>query len=127
MTASLDSTCIVWDLSVLPQPSLRPTNPLGAGSSTASSSHQRVATIRLDAPVATAQFHPRTTLVVLATLTCNEIVLIDRRKGGGKWVLQDITEAEVGQAGDEDEAEGSQKKCVPSFLLWLMSYGQGAR
>lgn len=110
LTASLDTTCIIWDLSILPHPSLRPTTPLTVSSSaSASTSSHRVATIRLDAPVATAYFHPLTTNIVLATLTCHEVVLIDRRVGGGRYVLRDVMEVETEGNVDRDEGEEAEQ------------------
>lgn len=43
-------------------------------------------------------------------------MLIDLRKGGGKYVLQDVMELEEG-GEEEDDAEGIQhKKCVKSEI-----------
>lgn len=106
LSASLDSTCIIWDLSILRGPSLLPHTPLTAAgpSRPAFTPLQRVHTIRFDAPVHHAVFHPRTAGIVLVTLACNEVVLVDLRgrgktghgKGKGKEVLRDIMEGEDG-------------------------------
>lgn len=68
-----------------------------AGSSTA-----RVHTIRFEAPVSTAMFHPRNSKIVLAVLTCNEVVLVDLRQGGGKSIIEDVVQDEE---GDDNVAE----------------------
>ena len=115
LSASLDSTAIIWDLSFLPNPLLRPSGPVGKGC--ASASTQRVRTIRFDAPVASASFHPRNHKIILATLACNELVLVDLREGGGKWVLEDVMEGEkqaeamdVDREGDVEEMPVAEEK-----------------
>jgi COMPASS component SWD1 len=57
-------------------------------------------TLRFDAPVLNAQFHPKNSRIVLAT-TSGGLVLVDLRKAGGKWVL-------VPQVEDEDERDGME-------------------
>ncbi|RSH86986.1 chromatin binding protein [Saitozyma podzolica] len=94
VSSSLDSTAIIWDLSVLPTPSLLPQTPV-AGPSTS-----RVETIRFDAPVASAVFHPRNSKIILASLTCNDVVLVDLRTKT-KNRLEDVME------GDESVPKGS--------------------
>lgn len=111
LSASLDGTAIIWDLAVA-SPLLRPHNP--AGSATVSRSR----TIRFDAPLATAQFHPRNSNIILATLTCNEVVLADLRGEGRRDVLEDVMEGEQDGEGQNDEgangeeAAAPRKKCV---------------
>jgi COMPASS component SWD1 len=87
VSSSLDSTAIIWDLSVLPTPSLLPQTPV-AGPSTS-----RVETIRFDAPVASAVFHPRNSKIILASLTCNDVVLVDLRSKT-KNRLEDVMEGD---------------------------------
>lgn len=88
----------------MPHTSLRPTNPLNTSSSKrASTSTQLVARIRLGTPVSTAEFHPLTSHIILVTLASNEVVLIDRRPGGGMTVLVDRMESEVAENGEENE------------------------
>ncbi|OCF41248.1 compass component swd1 [Kwoniella heveanensis CBS 569] len=93
LTSSHDATAIIWDLSVLSHPSI-------AGASA------RAHTIRFDAPVASAVFHPRNSRIILATLTCGEIVLVDLRDGS-KTVLKDEVE---GEDEDQDEGAGGSRK-----------------
>ncbi|ORY31243.1 WD40-repeat-containing domain protein [Naematelia encephala] len=103
LSASLDATAIIWDLSVLSNPYLNPSTPIHNIASTSSS---RLSTIRFDAPVATAEFHPRNSKIILATLTCNEVVLVDLRAGGGGMtVLEDV---EVGEGADM-EVDGEER------------------
>jgi COMPASS component SWD1 len=42
-------------------------------------------------------FHPRNSKIVLAVLTCNEVVLVDLRQGGGKSILEDVVQEEEGE------------------------------
>ena len=104
VSSSLDSTVIVWDLSVLNHPELNPQIPIQ------SSSTARVQTLRFDAPVASAQFHPRNSRIVLATLTCNEVVLVDLRPGGGKVILEDTVEDEELQVDGEGQEVVEKEK-----------------
>jgi COMPASS component SWD1 len=62
--------------------------------------------------VATAAFHPRNSRIILATLTCNEIVLVDLRAGesGKRTVLQDITETEADEEEKMEEEQGAKRK-----------------
>ncbi|WVR08664.1 hypothetical protein IAU60_005722 [Kwoniella sp. DSM 27419] len=106
LTSSSDSTAIIWDLSVLTHPSLSPYTPASASTSRPSSSSPRLHTIRFDAPVATAVFHPRNSKIVLATLTCGEVVLVDLRDGG-RHVLEDVVLGE-----DVDEGEGRKRSSM---------------
>ncbi|WVW80775.1 hypothetical protein I302_102761 [Kwoniella bestiolae CBS 10118] len=99
LSASLDSTVIIWDLSILIHPHLQPKTP---ASSSSSSSTSRLHTIRFDAPVASAVFHPRNSKIILATLTCGEVVLVDLRDGS-RNVLEDVVEDEEEKAEDDDE------------------------
>ncbi|KAF5357657.1 hypothetical protein D9758_007441 [Tetrapyrgos nigripes] len=62
LTSSKDWNVIVWDLAA-------PWDP-----------PQRHATIRCDAPVSSASFHPRNSQIVLALLNTGEVYLIDLRK-----------------------------------------------
>ncbi|KAK4689243.1 COMPASS component SWD1, partial [Tremellales sp. Uapishka_1] len=109
LTSSLDSTAIIWDLSTLAHPSLIPKTPIASTSSSTLRAH----TIRLEAPVANAVFHPRNSKIILATLTCNEVYLVDLRVGGGRWKIEDVMEGE-GEAvnGQGDEGEEEKKKNV---------------
>ncbi|WWC72636.1 uncharacterized protein I206_106600 [Kwoniella pini CBS 10737] len=100
LTSSLDSTAIIWDLSILSHPYLQPKTPAASSSSSASassskpsSSSPRIHTIRFDAPVSTAVFHPRNSKIILATLTCGEVVLVDLRDGSRR-ILQDVIDGE---------------------------------
>lgn len=47
---------------------------------------------------------------MLATLTCHEVVLIDRRPGGGTAVLQDVMEADLDENGMEVDEEDAHKR-----------------
>lgn len=102
VSASLDATCIVWDLSSMP-PLLSPASPL-ANTSSAGLRHR---TLRFDAPVATAYFHPRNSKIVLATLTTNEVVLVDLRRGE-QYVLTDVEE-EPEPPQPESQPEGTEE------------------
>ncbi|WVQ95571.1 hypothetical protein IAU59_002668 [Kwoniella sp. CBS 9459] len=125
LTSSHDATAIVWDLSILSHPSLRPRTPATSSSSfetaasasssktpllstTASGVSARAHTIRFDAPVASAVFHPRNSKIVLATLTCGEVVLVDLRDGS-KTVLKDEVE---GDEGDQEEGASSKRSSM---------------
>lgn len=104
LSASLDGTAIVWDLAVV-SPLVRPYTP--AGSATVA----RAKTIRFDAPLVTAAFHPRNASIILATLTCNEVVLVDLR--GGKRrddVLMDVMDGEGDEEGAEEGGEAPSRK-----------------
>ena len=90
LSASSDSTCIIWDLAFLSNP-CTPTTPIATGES----SSGRVQTIRFDAPVVAATFHPRNWRIMLVTLACNEVVLVDLRKPGGRWILKDDDDTAV--------------------------------
>lgn len=103
MTASHDSTAIIWDLSYLPA-SLSARTPIAPGPSTA-----RRQTLRFDAPVHNAQFHPRHSGIVLATLSSG-VVLIDLREGGGKWVLEHEEEEPEDDAMDQDGEQDRRAK-----------------
>ena len=108
LSASLDATVIIWDLASLSHPMLQPSIPIDSTSSSSS----RKYTIRFDAPVSTAHFHPRNSKIILASLTCNEVVLVDIRKGGGRYVLQDLSPDE-GMEVDGDETVEEKKRWVP--------------
>lgn len=98
-------------------------------------------TLRFDAPVADAVFHPRTSKIVLVTLACNEVVLVDLRckkrgslageasgagagegsaggsgmakgKGKGREVLRDVMEGEDEGAMEVDEAAAGYVDCL---------------
>ncbi|RXK41961.1 hypothetical protein M231_00682 [Tremella mesenterica] len=121
LTSSLDSTAIIWDLSFLPNPLLQPYTPYTSGktaSITSSNSSQRVRTIRFDAPVAQAVFHPRNSKIVLASLTCNEVVLVDLRSGGGRWKLSDVMEGGGEGEMEVDGAEVKGKKSALTCAAW---------
>lgn len=87
----------MWDLAAL-TPLLRPRTRVKPTSTA------RRRTIRFDAPLVTASFHPRNSNVILATLACNEAVLVDLRPGGGQFVLADVMD------GDEEEDEPAKRK-----------------
>lgn len=93
-------------------PLLNPTSPL-ANTSSAGLRHR---TLRFDAPVATAYFHPRNSKIVLATLTTNEVVLVDLRRGE-QYVLKDVEEEpEPPQESNPEAAEegtGEQRPDAP--------------
>ncbi|KAK8850581.1 hypothetical protein IAR55_004500 [Kwoniella newhampshirensis] len=116
LTASQDSTAIIWDLSVLTHPLLSPQTPSSSSTSTsgkASSSSPRACTIRFDAPVSHASFHPRNTKIVLAVLSCGEVVLVDLRKeGGGRWNLEDVVEGEEDAVEDGVTRKRSSMACA---------------
>ncbi|BEJ15053.1 hypothetical protein CspHIS471_0408200 [Cutaneotrichosporon sp. HIS471] len=100
LSTSLDGTAIVWDLAAL-SPLLRPL---------VRAAWPRSRTLRFDAPLSTGAFHPRNAGLILVTLTCNEVVLVDLRgygpsEAGRRWVLVDAME------GDEEE-EGAKKKAL---------------
>jgi COMPASS component SWD1 len=71
----------------------------------------RARTLRFDAPLSTGAFHPRNAGILLLTLTCNEVVLVDLRgapasEGGTRWVLVDEME------GDEEAPKKSALTCA---------------
>ncbi|OWZ30165.1 hypothetical protein LQV05_002841 [Cryptococcus neoformans] len=101
LSASSDGTAIVWDLSVLPHPLLSPRTPL-TNEPHAGSSSARLHTVRFDSPVINASFHPRNSRIILAVLSCGEVVIVDMRKGGGKYRLEDVS--------DEDETAVNRKR-----------------
>ncbi|ORX40967.1 WD40-repeat-containing domain protein [Kockovaella imperatae] len=115
LSASLDSTCVVWDLSIMDNPALSPRTPLDSPHSSSSVSviapSTRSRTIRFDAPVAMAEFHPRNSKIILATLTCNEVVLVDLRPGGGMSIVEDAVDERDMQVDSEqgDSAQESQR------------------
>ncbi|KAJ3817601.1 WD40 repeat-like protein [Lentinula raphanica] len=86
LTSSKDWNVIVWDLASVCDPP------------------QRHATIRCDAPVSSASFHPRNSQVILALLTTGEVYLIDLRKNHRSRT--ELYEPE----GDEDGIEGQSTR-----------------
>ena len=121
LSCSLDSTAIIWDLSLLAHPLLHPRTPL-ATSSKLSSSSSRVQTIRFDAPVASAEFHPRNSKIVLATLTCNEVVLVDLREGRRQVVLEDTANDDEEMDVDAEDRP-SRTKSVPTLASATRPHG----
>lgn len=104
LSTSLDATAIIWDLAAL-SPLLRPR--------TVTAPWPRARTLRFDAPLSSGAFHPRNAGILLITLACHEVVVVDLREakeseGGARWVLEDVMEGE----GEEDEGEegGGKKK-----------------
>ncbi|WWD07268.1 hypothetical protein V865_005365 [Kwoniella europaea PYCC6329] len=111
LSSSLDSTVIIWDLSILTHPHLQPKTP-ASSSASPSSSTSRLLTIRFDAPVSTAVFHPRNSKIILVTLTCGEVVLVDLRDGS-RTVLEDVVEGEEDQEREEiDRRKKSTMACA---------------
>ncbi|WVQ85970.1 hypothetical protein IAT38_008138 [Cryptococcus sp. DSM 104549] len=114
LTASLDGLAIIWDLSSLSPSLLNPKTPLSARrrsrSNEASTSSPRRHTLRFDSPLVSASFHPRNSQIVLTVLSVGEVVLVDLRKGGGRYKLEDV--AEGGQ--DEVAEETTARKKVSS-------------
>ncbi|KAJ3765427.1 WD40 repeat-like protein [Lentinula raphanica] len=86
LTSSKDWNVIVWDLASVCDPP------------------QRHATIRCDAPVSSASFHPRNSQIILALLTTGEVYLIDLRKNHRSRT--ELYEPE----GDEDGIEGQSTR-----------------
>ncbi|KAK7471097.1 chromatin binding protein [Stygiomarasmius scandens] len=86
LTSSKDWNVIVWDLAA-------PWDP-----------PQRHATIRCDAPVSSASFHPRNSQIVLALLSTGEVYLIDLRKNHRSRV-------ELCEPDDGDE-EGGRRSAM---------------
>jgi COMPASS component SWD1 len=102
LSSSSDSTAIVWDLSLLGHPLLQPHTPItqNAASSSSTATTPRIRTIRLEAPISSAQFHPANSNIVLATLSCHEVVLIDLRKGGGVFNMEDVVDEDMEVEGE---------------------------
>lgn len=117
LTSSLDHNCIIWDLSYLSFPTISSSE---ASSSSCTLTSPRKSTVRFDAPVIDAVFHPRNSKIILATLSTQEAVLVDLRQGSsGRWVLNATAEAPAsgdgadGQDVDmEAEARPAAKRCV---------------
>lgn len=83
-------------------------------------------TIRLDAPVSDAQFHPRNAGILLVSLGVNEVYLVDLRPGGGKNRVEDVGEIAEPDAEGQGEGEGSstereRKKWVVGLLSFRPS------
>jgi COMPASS component SWD1 len=106
ITASLDATAIIWDLAVV-SPLLRARTP--AAESARARASARARTIRFDAPVTAAAFHPRNARIVLASMACAEVVLVDLRSGGNgeHYVLRDMM---AGEGEEEGAGEGAPRK-----------------
>lgn len=66
--------------------------------------------------MASAEFHPRNSKIILATLTCNEVVLIDLRPGGRRVKLEDVSEDGMDVEGENEEPVERKKKSVRSNL-----------
>jgi COMPASS component SWD1 len=115
LSASHDSTAIVWDLSYL-TPLLPAHTPIHAKSGPSSA---RLQTLRFDSPLSNAQFHPRNSRIILATLL-GEVVLVDLRKGGGKWKLNHESEGEVDEM-EVDQAEERPVKKVSTLTSAMWS------
>lgn len=108
MSASRDWNVIVWDLET----------------------GERRDTIRFDAPVTSAQLHPRNSKILVVTLQSQaEAVFVDLRSEGGRWDLdiyqkvaaeegEDGAEDETMQEGDDDGAGGQKRRrCVTPILV----------
>lgn len=104
LTASHDSTAIIWDLAYL-TPLLPAKTPIDPGPSSS-----RRQTLRFDAPLTNAQFHPRNSGVVLVTLS-SEVVLVDLRNGGGRWTLNHEEEQEQ----EQDEAMDDERRAKKGY------------
>lgn len=89
LTSSKDWNVIVWDL-------LSDSEPV-----------QRHTTLRFDAPVITAYFHPRNSQIILVLLGSGEAYLVDLRKEHrGQVELCEVQE----ESDDEGEAQGSRQR-----------------
>lgn len=91
LTSSKDWNVIVWDL-------LSDADPV-----------QRHTTLRFDAPVISAYFHPRNSHIILALLGSGEAYLVDLRKENrGQVELCEVQE----ESDDEGEVQGNRQRCV---------------
>ena len=69
--------------------------PSSRGSVTLASSNP------FDAPIIHAEFHPRNWKIVLASLSCNEIDLVDLRDNS-RVILEDTMDGEIEVDGSEE-------------------------
>ena len=89
LTSSKDWNVIVWDL-------LSDSDPV-----------QRHTTLRFDAPVISAYFHPRNSQIILALLGSGEAYVVDLRKENrGQVELCEVQE----ESDDEGEAQGTKQR-----------------
>lgn len=89
LTSSKDWNVIIWDL-------LSNSDPV-----------QRHTTLRFDAPVISAYFHPRNSQIILALLGSGEAYVVDLRKENrGQVELCEVQE----ESDDEGEAQGSRQR-----------------
>ncbi|SCV72121.1 BQ2448_4815 [Microbotryum intermedium] len=97
LTASRDWNVIIWDL---------------AASSAEQIHGARKHTIRFDAPVTSADLHPRNSNIVVVTLHSQvEPVFVDlRRSCGGRWHLETPQDQEKANEEDADQDEESDAK-----------------
>lgn len=85
LTASRDWNVIVWDLS----------------------SAERAHTIRFDAPVTSAQFHPINRKLIVVTLQSQEeAILVDLRSQGGRWELDARQPSQQQPASKNGDGDG---------------------
>ncbi|KAF7354969.1 COMPASS complex protein [Mycena sanguinolenta] len=87
LTASKDWNVVVWDLASSCVPA------------------QRCTTLRFDAPVVSASFHPRNSRIILALMTTGEAYLVDQRKAHrGRVELCEVQEE------SDDEGAGASTR-----------------
>ncbi|KAJ7067830.1 WD40-repeat-containing domain protein [Mycena amicta] len=95
LTTSKDWNVVIWDLANQSIPA------------------QRHSTLRFDAPVASASFHPRNSRIILALLTTGEAFLVDQRKTHRSRVEL----CEILMDESEDEAGGSSARVRSAITI----------
>ncbi|BGP08186.1 chromatin binding protein [Rhodotorula toruloides] len=89
LTASRDWNAIIWDLSA---------------SAADTVEGERRHTVRFDAPITSADLHPRNSKMLVVTLHGQtQPVFVDLREGGGRWELEPPPDEEEVQEEEDDE------------------------
>lgn len=97
LTASKDWNVVVWDLANSCVPA------------------QRCATLRFDAPVVSASFHPRNSRIILALMSTGEAYLVDQRKAHRARV-------ELCEVQDESDDEGAGTSSRPRSAITVARF-----
>ncbi|CCM03989.1 uncharacterized protein FIBRA_06145 [Fibroporia radiculosa] len=104
LTSSKDWNVIVWDLASETEPP-----------------HRRT-TVRFDAPIVTASFHPRNSQILLVLLGTGEAYLVDLRKEHrGRFELCEVQE----DSDEEGQTNRTARSSKCSLHLYLASEGCG--
>ena len=120
LTSSSDATLIIWDLLPLQNSPITPITPISRDQ-TSIIGGSRKKTIRLSAPITDAQFHPANSNLILITLSVNEVLLLDLRDGGGRYVIEDSGEdVKVDNEVEKDVEDEEVEEARPEKKRWVV-------